>query len=112
MNDAALAAVVIAHHRLRIEKQGGACDEQVHRNYWSIDGNRPRRADFAAAIAFLAGERAAFITGQTLFGMEAQAWAISRTRNWRNEFLDCTSKPFSDCLQMVRSLNPEIAKTI
>jgi NAD(P)-dependent dehydrogenase (short-subunit alcohol dehydrogenase family) len=41
--------------------------EQIHRNYWSIEGNRPRRADFAAAIAFLAGERAAFITGQTLF---------------------------------------------
>ena len=44
--------------------------------------------------------------------MEAQAWAISRTRNRRNEFLDCTSKPFSDCLQMVRSLNPKIATTI
>ena len=42
-------------------------NEEVHRNYWSIEENRPRRADFAAAIAFLAGERAAFITSQTLF---------------------------------------------
>ena len=30
-------------------------------------GIGPRRAEIAAAIAFLAGERAASITGQTLF---------------------------------------------
>jgi hypothetical protein len=44
--------------------------------------------------------------------MEAQAWGVSRTRNARSEFLDCTPKPFSDRLQMVRSLNPQIATAI
>ena len=101
MNDTALAAVVIAHHRLRIEKQGGACDEQVHRNYWSIEGNRRRRAEIAAAISFLAGERAAFITGQTLFvDGGASLGASVGTCYPRSGFLDCTSKPLAHSLHM------------
>jgi hypothetical protein len=71
-----------------------------------------RAAEIAAAIAFLAGERAAFITGQTLFMMEAQAWGVCRNLLPAERILGLHIKTACPQSSYVRPLNPQIGTTI
>src|SRR5579864_1719023 len=67
-------------------------------------------AEIATASRFLPGTKLLSSQGRPCSWMEVQAWGVSRTCNARSEFLDCTPKPFSDCLQMVRSLNRRLPR--